>query len=305
MRLGGVAVIVCAAALAGCLGDEDHDALEEQAMRLLDVGNVRLEAYDCHQAGGNSVYAMTEGETKVGPFYTADQRAEVGDPLIGAYGQPVLGPANGIWHVATNCRSYTFAGETHDDFGMGWVAQMIERPDFDVWGEPRIQFLVADLSFSDEAFVAALKVAALGAEISPAYETSIEWIVSGSYMRVIITEANHGTFDFSAELHKEFTAKENEHIRFWMLPRVDGEAHDHGGSADADGVLYRPIAIDIHDRMREGPTPRLAGESIGTFTHLPDGHVGNPLGHFQYGFDRVIEIGPVPADVVFDETWLH
>lgn len=255
----------------------------------------------CIQAGGNSVYSMQDGQTKIGPFYAADQRPEIGNPTIGAFGAPMTGPANGIWHVAVRCESYVFEGETHPGFRMGWIAQMIKRPDFDTDG-PRLQFFVADLSFDNIDFVSQLKMLTAGAEVSPNTEASIELFPLEKYMHVVISEESHGTFDFTAELHKEFAKKESEKIRFWMLVATDG-SHHHDGEL-AEPTMYRPIAIDLED-VADGTGKKIAGESIGTFTHFPDGHFGNPLGHLQTGFSRTITLGPMPDGILFDKTWLH
>jgi hypothetical protein len=306
LAISGILVVL---AMAGCVDGPDADVLQEEDHEhgAAAQETLRIEAKNCRSGGGNSVYSMEDGTTKVGPFLAEDQNSEVGDPMIGAFGEPVTGPSNGIWHVATICESYTYMGQEHQGFGMGWIAQMIKRPEFDTWGDPRIQFIVADLSFTDTAFVDAMHEATGGAEISPSLETTIEWVApEKKYMHVIISEANHGTFDFTAELHKEFGTKESEHFRFWMLPAADGSSHDHEGLEGAEPEwAYRPIAIDIYDNVTGSGTPKLAGESIGTFTHLPDGHVGNPLGHYQDGFDRTIVIGPTPQGIGFNETWLH
>ncbi len=301
--VGGLFVLM---ALAGCIEGEDVDPASSDENVEADAATVdpklRIEAKNCHQGGGNSVYSMEPGQTKIGPWYAQDQNPEVGDPVIGAYGMPVTGPSNGIWHVATICESYTYMGEEYQDFGMGWIAQMIERPDYDEWGEPRIQFFVADLSFNNQDFVDAMYDATGGAEISKALETTIEMYPAEKYMHVVISEARHGTFDFTAELHKEFAQKQTEHIRFWMLVSSEG-AHDHDEASD--DPVYTPISVDIYDTVEGDGTWKLAGESVGTFTHFPDGHVGNPLGHYWDGFDRVIEIGPAPEGITHDVTWLH
>ena len=313
-------LVFIGASFAGCLDDQKALDLAQETNEAPAIGideSLRIEAKDCMQAGGNSVYSQSSyvpggWPPSVGPFKAADQRPEIGDPVVGAFGTPVTGPANGIWHVTTICKSYTYKGQEYQNFAMGWIAQLIERPDFDVWGEPRIQFVVADLSFNVNEYVDASREATGGAEISPATENLIEWYVPEKYMHVVISEAAHGTFDFTAELHKEFGKKESEHIRFWMLPRTDGMGHAHCeaecASAD-DPVKYRPISIDIFDTATGGGK-KLAGESAGTFIHIqgddPTGwHPGNPLGHYQDGFDRTIVIGPAPEGIEFDETWLH
>jgi hypothetical protein len=314
----GFVLVTClafaATAFAGCLEDKAALGLDQasnEAPAIAIDESLRIDAKDCIQAGGNSVYPGQMG--KVGPFDAADQTPEIGKPTIGAFGMPVTGPASGIWHVTTLCKSYTYKGEEHQNFAMGWIAEMIERPDFDTWGEPRIQFIVADLSFNVEDYVAATKEATRGAEISPATENLIEWYVPEKYMHVVISEASHGTFDFTAELHKEFAKKETEHIRFWMLPRSDGMGHSHCEatcSADDEVVKYRPISIDIFDTATGGGK-KLAGESVGTFIHIQDvsdptsNHPGNPLGHFQDGFDRTIVIGLAPEGIEYDRTWVH
>jgi hypothetical protein len=318
MKLGSLIVAVAFAipVFAGCL--DETKALTQPSNEAPTIGideSLRIEAKDCIQAGGNSVYSQASyvpggWPPSVGPFVAADQRPEVGNPVIGAFGTPVLGPANGIWHTTTICKSYIYKGEERQNFAMGWIAQMIERPDFDTWGEPRIQFMVADLSFNIQEYVDATREATGGAEISPATENLIEWLVPDRYIHVVIAEANHGTFDFTAEIHKEFGKKESEHIRFWMLPRSDGMSHGHCESClEDEPVMYRPISIDIFDTATGGGR-KLAGESLGTFIHIqgddPTGwHPGNPLGHYQDGFDRTIVIGPAPEGIEFDRTWLH
>ena len=300
---------------AGCL--DQPVGLDEAASEAPSIAideSLMIEAKNCRQGGGNSVYKMQEGQTRVGPFLAADQRPEVGDPMIGAYTGPTApmeGPTNGIWHVGTVCESYTYKGKEYKDFKMGWIAQLIERPDFDTWANPRIQFFVADLSFNEQAFVDATKESTGGAEISPASVVTIEWQVPEKYLHVVITEANHGTFDFTGEIHKEFGKKETEHIRFWMLPRTDGMGHAHCETdtcmmADEAPPMYRPISIDVFDTATGGGR-KLAGESIGTFFHFDTAgnHYGNPLAHYQDGFDRTIIIGPAPEGVTYDRTWLH
>lgn len=302
--LFGSLLCLIGVAFSGCLEAESATPSSEAEASAIDLNEgLRIEAKNCVQGGGNSVYAMEDGKTKVGPFLAADQNPEVGNPVIGAFGRPVTGPSNGIWHVATKCATYVYMGKEYRDFGMGWIAQMIKRPDFDMWGQPRIQFFVADLSFNNLDFVKVSKDATGGAEISPSTQTTIEMFPLNKYMHVVISEQNHGTFDFTAELHKEYGRKQTEHIRFWMLVATDG-SHHHGDAEAAGKTMYRPVSIDIYDEATRGG-PKLAGESIGTFTHLPDGHVGNPLGHYQSGFNRVIEIGPAPEGVLYNVTWLH
>jgi hypothetical protein len=195
---------------------------------------------------------------------------------------------------------------------MGWIAQMIKKPEFDT-SDARLHFFVADLSFNELGFVKALKEGTGGAEVSPNQQTVIDLLPGGKYMRVIIQESNHGTFDFTAELHKEYGRKQTEHIRFWMLVATDGSGHVHGGwesGAEAPGK-YRPIAIDVYDTVDGQGQPRIAGDSVGTFVHLQDldkpaeNHVGNPLGHYQSGFSRTIRMAPLPEGVYYNETWLH
>lgn len=310
-RIGFSVVALMASGLAGCL-DENIPPGEtaNEAPAIAVDESLRIDAKDCIQGGGNSVY---KGAGKpLGPFTTADQLPEIGNPTIGAFGA-VFGPgdtSDGIWHIGTICKSYTYQGKEYKDFHMGWIAQLIERPDFDVWDEPRIQFMVADLSFNNDDFVTVSKEATRGAEISPATNMVIEWYAPEKYMHVVITEASHGTFDFTAEIHKEFAQKETEHLRFWMLPRTDGIGHAHCESnecsAAEENILYRPISIDLFDTAKPGAR-KLAGESLGTFVHLngEEQHQGNPLGHYWDGFDRTIVIGPAPEGLTFDRTWLH
>ena len=298
---------------AGCLDDavpaSDEKVNEAPAIAIDE--RLKIEAKDCIQGGGNSVY---KGKTNVGPFPSANQLPEIGNPTVGAFGA-VFRPGDesyGIWHVGTMCKTYTYMGKEYQDFNMGWIAQMIERPDFDVWGEPRIQYIVADLSFNNDLFANTTKEATGGAEISKSTDMVIEWYAPETYMHVIIQEASHGTFDFTAEIHKEFAKKETEHIRFWMLPRADGMSHAHGcemlacEGMDEEPVKFRPISIDIFDTATGGGR-KLAGESLGTFVHIngEEQHQGNPLGHYQDGFDRTIIIGPAPEGILYDETWLH
>jgi hypothetical protein len=310
-----------ATTFAGCLDEALPAAADSnEAPAIVVDESLKIEAKDCIQAGGNSVYG---GKTNVGPFPSANQLPELGNPRVGAFGQtftyagdPAPAPraateSYGIWHVGAMCKSYTYMGKEYQDFNMGWIAQMIERPDFDVWGEPRIQFVVADLSFNNDDFANTTKAATRGAEISKSTDMVIEWYAPEKYMHVIIQEASHGTFDFTAEIHKEFAKKETEHIRFWMLPRTDGMSHAHGCElvaceADEAPPMYRPISIDIFDTATGGGT-RLAGESLGTFIHIngEEQHQGNPLGHYQDGFDRTIIIGPAPEGIMYDTTWLH
>ncbi|HEX9817042.1 MAG TPA: hypothetical protein VGB18_08685 [Candidatus Thermoplasmatota archaeon] len=310
-------------AFAGCLDSAvplgNENANEAPAIAVDE--RLKVEAKDCIQAGGNSVYG---GPNTLGPFPSANQLPELGNPRVGAFGATFKYPGDpaaapnaateswGIWHVATMCKTYTYMGEEYQNFNMGWIAVMIERPDFDVWGEPRIQFVVADLSFNNDAFANNTKDATGGAEISKSTDMVIEWYAPEKYMHVIIQESNHGTFDFSAEIHNEFGKKESEHIRFWMLPRTDGMSHAHGcemlacEAADEAPPKYRPISIDIFDTATGGGT-KLAGESLGTFIHVngEEQHQGNPLGHYQDGFDRTIIIGPAPEGIEFEKTWLH
>lgn len=291
---------------AGCLdGALPATSKNEQEAPAIDLDEkLRIEAKDCIQAGGNSVYPGRMG--KIGPFDAADQRPEVGDPVVGAFGMPVTGPSSGIWHIGTMCDTYTYMGKELKNFQMGWIAQMIERPDFDTYGEPRIQFMVADLSFNNQDFVTSTGEATRGAEISLATNMVIEWYAPQKYMHVIITEANHGTFDFTAEIHKEFADMKEDHIRFWMLPALDG-SHGHGhGLSESEMTGYRPISLDYYITPKEG-SKKLAGESLGTFLHIngEEQHQGNPLGHYWESFDLVIEVGPAPEGITFEETWLH
>lgn len=293
--------------LSGCLEGETRTASaspnEAPAIDLKE--GLRIEAKDCIQGGGNSVY---KGKQNYGPFPSANQLPEIGNPTIGAFGAIFMpgDVSHGIWHVATLCKSYTYQGKEYQNFGMGWIASLIERPDFDVWGEPRIQYVVADLSFNNDDFAQSARDATGGAEISLGTAYTIEWLVpANKYMHVVLTEANHGTFDFTAEIHKEYGQKAEEHIRLWMLPSTDGEWHSHGEAQDPAPKTYRPISIDMYDTPNGKGGTRIAGESVGTFTHFPDGHFGNPLGYYVDGFDRVIEIGPAPEGVTFERTWLH
>jgi hypothetical protein len=308
--------------LAGCIAEPKAATLDvaghthDHMMSLPTLG-----ASKCVQAGGNSLYPMTgpalpggmggAARDKVGPFHAADQRPEVGNPMIGAYGTPILGPQSGIWHVGVVCDSYTYNGTVHPGFKMGWIAQMIQKPDFDT-SDARLHFMVADLSFNELGFVDELRDHTMGAEVSPNKQTMVEWMVPDKYMHVVISEASHGTFDFTAELHKDLGKKQTEHIRFWMLVATDGSHHDHGGRSAPAAKQYRPIAIDVFDTA-DGTGKRLAGESVGTFTHIQDlskpanNHAGNPLGHYQDGFSRTITLvhDAAPEGLVYNETWLH
>ncbi|HEX9817043.1 MAG TPA: hypothetical protein VGB18_08690, partial [Candidatus Thermoplasmatota archaeon] len=75
--------VFLAASFAGCLEDP-KGFLEQPSNEAPAVGideSLRIEAKDCIQAGGNSVYSIPgQWPAKVGPFHAADQRAEVGDP---------------------------------------------------------------------------------------------------------------------------------------------------------------------------------------------------------------------------------
>ncbi len=296
---------------AGCLDDAVPTVGESvnEAPAIAVDESLRIEAKDCIQGGGNSVY---KGPSTLGPFPSANQLPEIGNPTIGAFGA-VFEPGDvswGIWHVGTMCKSYTYMGKEYQDFNMGWIAVMIERPDFDVWGEPRIQYIVADLSINNDDFANTTKEFTGGAEISKSTDMVVEWLAPEKYLHVIIQEASHGQFEFTAEIHKEFAKKETEHIRFWMLPRTDGMGHAHCEAslcaADDEAPLYRPISIDVFDTATGGGK-RLAGESVGTFAHVngEEFHPGNPLGHYQDGFDRTIVIGPAPEGITYDQTWLH
>lgn len=299
----GTLILIPILAMAGCLEVQTPAGGEEAPAPDLAPG-LRIEAKDCHQAGGNSVY---EGTSVYGPFPSANQLPEIGNPTIGAFGAIFMpgDVSHGIWHVVTLCESYVYEGKTYEDFAMGWIAALIERPEFDTWGEPRLQFVVADLSFGNAELADALRAATGGAEISPGTEYSIEWLVpERKYVHVVLSEVNHGTFDFTAEIHKAYGAKPEEQFRFWMLSSADGHEHAHG-EAPEEGGLYRPISLEVYDTPNGKGGMRIAGESVGTFTHLPDGHYGNPLGHYVDGFDRVIELGPAPEGITFNRTWLH
>ena len=296
-----IVILLAATSFAGCLVDDASNRIQSDRTST-DLPNltVGVEATKCVQAGGNSVYAMEEGKTKVGPFLAADQRAEIGDPVIGAFGRPVMGPQNGIWHSAVNCASYSYNGTMRPAFRMGWIGQMIKKPEFDD-SDARLHFFIADLSFDNADFANWVRDLTKGAEVSPNTECKIDIFPGAKFMHVTISETRHGTFDFTAELHKEFGKKQTEHIRFWMVVARDG-SHQHEGNAGPAG--FYPVAIDVFDTA-DGTGKRLAGESIGTFTHLPDGHYCNPLGHVQDGFSRRVVLGPVRTDVMLNETWLH
>lgn len=317
-------IAFAASALAGCIDDAGElldDGTGVEGEMAFDPA-LRIEATNCIQGGGNSVYEMTEGETKIGPFLARDQNPEIGDPMIGAFGDPVDTPSHGIWHTATICEQATYLGKTYDNFAMGWIAEMIMPPAEVQTATPaRLDYFVADLSFTIPEFVALTREVSNGAEISDGVEYVVEWTVPDRYMHVVLSEANHGTFDFTAEIHKEFGPKETEKIRFWQLAAVGG-AHGHAEEEMAPGIpaergegadtmMYRPVYFDITQTMRDGPVMKKAGESAGTFTHVVDiqegnvPHVGNPLGHYQSGFDMVIEFGGAPEGVFYDNTWLH
>jgi hypothetical protein len=298
-------VVAISLSWAGCLEAADFAKIQvdsDPGVRL--EGNVRIEARDCVQAGGNSAF---QGPEKVGPFDSADQLPEIGNPLIG--GGTVFMPGDesvGIWHVSTLCESYTYEGKEFAGLQMGWIAKLIRRPSFDAWGDPRLSFIVADLSFNNQAFVTAAQVGTGGAEISLATGLKVDWLVPDRYLHVVISEANHGTFEFTSEITKQFAEKRTEHIRFWMLPSSDGM---HGHDATPAAASYRPISIDVFDTAKPGAR-KLAGDDLGPFTHLnvPDEvppHAGNVVGHYWDRFDRVVEIGPAPEGITFTETWLH
>lgn len=317
-----VATVALVAFFSGCLSDETTGKKSVSARKL--VSNARgaqelleegngfvLGMKGCMEGGGVSLYNMQDGTTgpvSGGPFKRASISHDTGNPMIASYFVPIPpgGATTGIWHTSLVCKSYNYNGEERGVLEWGWVGVRIYPPPWDD-GTIKRQYFVADLSFPDEEILKDLKTAN-GVHVSKTLDAKVN-LYANLVLHTILDDEDHGVFETHGAL-EEWTPKDVETMRFWMLVSTAGHAHGHG-AMDAEGATpkYRPISFDIKN---EGQGKYYTIEPTGWLSHTrTDAHgavpaaTGNVGGMLYSGFDRTVTLGPAPQDILLEKTWTH
>jgi hypothetical protein len=316
--LVGILVVAFSLATAGCLqngapsradepGAAGQDSHDHEAR--VPLANLELDFFGCAEGGGVSLYPTQEGSSgPVEPFQVANIQDDVGNPLIGSYGLPLLpGQASmGIWHISFQCERHTIDGVDHGPVQGGWVGMRILPPPWDESGIKR-QYFVTDFSFSNWDLTSRFK--ADGVHASRTLDSAIHWLPA-SFIHQVFNDEEHGIFETHAKV-RPYRDMETGPMRFWLLISLEADGHSH----DATGH-YRPISFDLANAAPEKAKPQhLVVDGTGwlshTRTHNHDigpvgvpGAAGNVGGLVWTGFDRTVRAGPAP-DLVLEKTWIH
>lgn len=294
--------------VSGCLEDAPLDPsaldVEAPAAPAFSVG-----MGGCVEAGSVSMYNIADNRMVPEPWEAEDIRDDLGNPALGSYGVPITGPATGIWHMSVICDSYDFDGaKTH--LIWGWVGVKVKPPPWDDGAVAR-QFILADLSFGDEAIQERL-VADPGFHVSHTLDGKVEWL-PGDVMHSIMRDTSHGSFETFAGL-KEYRALDLPTTRFWFPIAADGHGHDAEGQAEEG---FRPVSLDFEHTVSAPAEHWVINNNVRAFAHTKEQMVGPvavpQVEHYGYTggailfqtFERTMTLGPAPEEILLETTWTH
>lgn len=307
-----VVSIFVAGVFAGCLDNSPIDAerLAEQAMDHIDLAGFEVGMGTCIEAGSVSMYNIAENPMVPEPWEAEDIRDDMGNPFFGSYGNPITGPATGIWHMSVICDTYDYEG-AKKTLMWGWVGVKVKPPPWDD-GTVTRQFILADLSFNDPD-IQEILTKGPGFHVSHTIGATIEWIGDSDVIHTVMQDTSHGKFETFAGL-KEYRALELSDTRFWFPVST---MEDHGHETDDEEEKFRPRSLDFTHKVTAPAEHWVVNENARAFAHTKDQPVAegvNVPGVEHYGytgaavlfqtFDRTMTIGPAP-DVLLDTTWTH
>lgn len=325
MRLGRIPfllLLTVTLGLAGCFGDGEAArpesaapaSAEAAAVPAIDAPPVEavpsaahaghpitnvlptiLEATDCREGGGHSLYPTEQqGEKFLDVWTRADAKPRLGNPAFGSYGTPLVGAATGIYHATVTCKSYTFQGQERTNLVWGYIVTQVEAPPFDTGGAD-VHFLASQILINDPD-VADRVMQDSGMHAMPGGGV-VEFGNAGP--NVLRTTYDGGDMHGVFETHVPVTESkvvDREVVRIWYLHY-------------AADKLFHPLAIDF---TTLGAKHHVAtGGTSGVMTHTNTqmhGPVpaagGNVAGLFLDGFSRTFEWGPRPS-VATTQVWEH
>ncbi|MBI2078572.1 MAG: hypothetical protein HYT80_09445 [Euryarchaeota archaeon] len=287
------------------------------------LNDFNVEFKNCREGGGVSLYNLDDGTnrppvgapavllnpTRVqGPtrdFNRTSISDDTGDPKLGSYFTPIRGSkgTTGIWHTALTCAGHSLNGKDLGPYEGGWVGVRVEKPRWDTSDVAR-HYFVADLSFNQKE-IKDLIHHATGLHASLNLDAKVD-VMNGDVMHTILDDEDHGVFETHGRL-KDWKPKDSlETMRFWML--INPEGHGHAGEEGSNPPCKCiPISFDVKS---VGGTYRVI-DGTGYLSHSrTDAHGNQPVAHGNVGgmaylgFDRTMELGPMP-DLILEQTWLH
>lgn len=320
--------VLLATFLGGCVGnpgpsDErtsvvDMEALPHSHAR---TGNpFVMDATNCEEGGFVAAYPMmSEGMNYQGVWYLADIRKEIGDPIRSGFGAPYpgqLGPLNGNWHQGYKCETATVNGETQKEYIFGYIANMIEAPEFDPGGAD-LHFIIAGLGFGNGTFADQLRESTT-ADITHAYNAKVDWYVPKDLPRsavyVEFSDVEKGIYMSYSEMGL-YRNVEPRTVRVWWQVPADGSdshmGHAHGGDQATAPIMWNPMYWDIKtEGGRQWTTPPVDSVEVachrGIDDHGPQGGLCQPtLTNIYEHKSLTFSSGTVLADVQIEGIWTH
>jgi hypothetical protein len=310
-----VSIILCtfvaAGVMSGCLDEAplDANALSGEAPAVSDL--FRVEMGHCVEGGSVSMYNIADNPMVPEPWEAEDIREDMGNPVFGSYGNPITGPATGIWHMSVICDSYDYEG-TKTTLMWGWVGVRVKPPPWDD-GTVKRQFILADLSFGDDDIQATLADGP-GFHVSKTLGATIEWLYGSDVIHTVMQDTSHGKFETFAGL-KEYRALDLPDTRFWF-PVNTMAGHDHESDA-SETEMWKPVSLDFTHAVATDAEHWVVNENARAFAHTKDQPVGPAkvpgIEHYGYTgaavlfetFDRTMTLGPAPEGILLETTYTH